>query len=298
MTEHDRPRGGGTGAGPGSPLTYGSYLKVPELLSLQKPLSSPPEHDEMLFIVIHQVYELWFRLMIHEIEAARVAAARGDARLCWRIFRRLIEIQRVLLQQISVLETMTPVDFARFRDRLNPASGFQSAQFRELEFLSGMKDPAMASHLKGSPESIRKLEARLSEEDLGDSLDAILRRAGFEIPVGGEKSNDAGSPPGWGSAHADGAARSRARLDALRAVYTDPARYTELYLLCEAMIEYDENFSLWRQHHILMVERMIGRKPGTGGTEGVGYLATTLGKRCFPELWEVRTLIGGGGYGA
>ncbi len=282
MSEQDRRAAGSPASG--SPLTYGSYLKVPELLSLQQPLSSPPEHDEMLFIVIHQVYELWFRLMIHEIEAARVAAAKGDARVCWRIFRRLIEIQRVLLQQISVLETMTPVDFARFRDHLNPASGFQSGQFRELEFLSGMKDPGMAAHLKGSPEGVRKLQSRLSEEDLRDSLDAMLRRAGFQIPVGGAKD--------------DGGARGRARLEALRSVYTDPATHSELYQLCEAMIEYDENFSLWRQHHILMVERMIGRKPGTGGTDGVGYLATTLGKRCFPELWEVRTLIGGTGYGS
>ncbi len=294
----DKDRSDGKTSGSGSPLTYGSYLKIPELLSLQKPLSSPAEHDEMLFIVIHQVYELWFRLMIHEIEAARVAAARGDARLCWRIFRRLIEIQRVLLQQISVLETMTPVDFARFRDHLNPASGFQSGQFRELEFLSGMKDPGIAARLKGSPEAVRKLLSRLSEEDLRDSLDAMLRRSGFTIPDGGTDTTQGGTGAGKGGAGGGGANdRGRARLDALKSVYTDPSRYPELYQLCEAMIEYDENFSLWRQHHILMVERMIGRKPGTGGTDGVGYLATTLGKRCFPELWEVRTLIGGSGYG-
>jgi tryptophan 2,3-dioxygenase len=267
-------------------LSYGSYLKVPELLALQQPLSSPAEHDELLFIVIHQVYELWFRQMIHEVEAVREAAKAGNSRRCGQIYRRLVEIQQVLLQQISVLETMTPVDFARFREHLNPASGFQSYQFRELEFMSGMKEPGLIRHLEHSPEAAKSLERRLAEPTLLDSLDDLLRQEGFTIP---ESGGNGATMEGAGPA-------SAARLDAIHAVYRMPADHFDLYLLCEAMIEYDENFSLWRQRHILMVERMIGNKRGTGGTEGVRYLATTLGKRCFPELWEVRTRIGGGSW--
>jgi len=267
------------GKGGAAPLTYGSYLKVPELLGLQRPLSSPAQHDEMLFIVIHQVYELWFRLMIHEIGAVRSSALAGKTRHCARLYRRLIEIQRVLLQHFSVLETMTPADFNRFREHLNPASGFQSYQFRELEWISGMKSQTGLDSLHISPEMRKSLEERLDEPDLGECYDMLLCKAGFDVPGGkGEET------------------RAK-RIEALEAIYSDADKHYDLYNLAEAMIEYDENFMLWRRHHILMVERMIGHKRGTGGTEGVGYLATTLGKRCFPELWEVRTLIGGD-YGA
>ena len=253
--------------------SYSAYLKIPELLSLQRPLSHPAEHDELLFIVIHQVYELWFKLMIHEIAAIGEAAAKGEIRKCARHYRRLIEIQRVLLQQISILETMTPVDFMRFRDHLNPASGFQSHQFREMEFLSGMKDATTLPHLKLTDEERARLERRLVEPDLRDAFDQVLRHEGFPIP-------------------------KVTRVEALKEIFSRPESHYDLYTLCEAMIEYDENFQLWRYHHVLMVERMIGHKMGTGGSAGVGYLATTLKKRCFPELWEVRThLGGGGGYG-
>jgi tryptophan 2,3-dioxygenase len=257
--------------------SYGAYLKIPELLSLQQPLSDPAEHDELLFIVIHQVYELWFKLMIHEIAAIGASSSKGEVRRCARHYRRLIEIQRVLLQQISILETMTPADFLRFRDHLNPASGFQSHQFREMEFLSGMKDATTLPHLKLTDEDRARLERRLTEPDLRDAFDRILRHAGFPIP---EPSVDA--------AH-------DARLAALERIFSLPEAHGDLFNLCEAMIEYDENFQLWRYHHVLMVERMIGHKLGTGGSSGVGYLATTLRKRCFPELWEVRTRLGGGG---
>jgi tryptophan 2,3-dioxygenase len=267
---------------PGEPVraeSYSHYLKVPELLQLQKRLSSPPEHDEMLFIVIHQVYELWFKLMIHEIGALMAASKAGDARRAARVYRRLIEIQRVLLQQIPILETMTPADFLRFRDHLNPASGFQSRQFRELEFLSGMKDTASLPFLSLTPEERANLEARLQEPDLRDAFDLLLRKAGFDVP--------------------EGAAAHDARVAALKTIYAEHEKHDPLYTLCESMIEYDENFQLWRHHHILMVERMIGNKRGTGGSEGVNYLATTLRKRCFPELWEVRTHLGdGSAYGA
>ncbi len=253
--------------------SYTSYLKIDELLGLQDCLSD--HHDEMLFIVIHQVYELWFREMIHEAEAILLALGEEKARHATRLYRRLIEIQRVLLQQIPVLETMTPSDFNAFRDRLNPASGFQSSQFRELEFLSGMKDPAYLA-LPGLGEAtLSRLKARLAGPTLGDAFDALLRARGFaftsDLPA--------------------------SRLAALKTIYDDHDAHDDLYQLCEAMIEYDENFQLWRYHHVRMVERMIGRKRGTGGSDGVAYLQGTLDKRCFPELWEVRTLLKGGDYG-
>jgi tryptophan 2,3-dioxygenase len=269
-------------------LSYGSYLKIPDLLSLQKPLSAPAEHDEMLFIIIHQVYELWFKQMIHEVGPLRAACMAGETRKAQRHYRRLIEIQRVLLQQISILETMTPADFLRFRNHLNPASGFQSRQFRELEFLSGMKDTTTLPYLNLTAEEKGTFERRLAEPDLRDAFDQLLRVSGFAIPELSAPAGTATSDPARAS-----------RLEALRQIFGDPATHYDLYNLCEAMIEYDENFQLWRYHHVLMVERMIGRKPGTGGTEGVAYLATTLKKRCFPELWEVRTLLGNGdAYGA
>ena len=262
--------------------SYTSYLKVPELLDLQQRLSDPPHHDEMLFIVIHQVFELWFREMIHECEEILRALPEGKVRRATRLYRRLIEIQRVLLQQIAVLETMTPSDFNEFRDLLNPASGFQSGQFRELEFLSGMKDDTFLKMPLLDAGTRARLQRRLDGDSLADALDALLRARGFALP--GAES---------------GAAELRAaRIAALRTIYDHHDDHDDLYQLAEAMIEYDENFQLWRYHHIRMVERMIGRKPGTGGSEGVGYLAKTLDKRCFPELWEVRThLSGGGAYG-
>jgi len=260
--------------------TYNDYLKIGELLELQQPLSAPAHHDEMLFIIIHQAFELWFREMLHEIDAVMADLKAGRVRRAIRLYRRLSEIQQVLLRQISVLETMTPSDFNQFRDLLNPASGFQSSQFRELEFASGMKDPVYLKLVSLDPTARASLQRRLDAPTLADALDQLLRDRGFPVPAAG----DGGLPA--------------ARVAALKTIYDRHDDHDDLFQLCEAMIEYDENFQLWRYHHIRMVERMIGRKPGTGGSEGVGYLARTLDKRCFPELWEVRThLSGGGAYG-
>jgi len=271
--------------------SYTDYLKVNDLLRLQDCLSD--HHDEMLFIVIHQVYELWFREMIHEAEAAMRVLEEGNVRRGTRLYRRMIEIQRVLLQQIAVLETMTPTEFNAFRDRLNPASGFQSAQFRELEFLSGMKDPAYLKMPGLDTATIARLKKRLAAPTLLDALDGVLRERGFPLPDG------AGAPGGAVDPAKSGAddALATARLAALKTIYDEHESHDDLYQLCEAMIEYDENFQLWRYHHVRMVERMIGRKKGTGGSDGVGYLQTTLDKRCFPALWEVRTHLKGGDYG-
>ena len=260
--------------------TYGNYLKVSELLSLQRTLSDPPQHDETLFIIIHQVYELWFKQMLHEVAAVAASLSEGDTKRATRLCRRLIEIQRVLIQQVSVLETMTPPDFMMFREHLNPASGFQSYQFRALEFRSGLKDPRYLSSHTHDPLATRMLEDALAAPSLRDLWEEHLRARGLAYPAIGETD----APEVRES-------KMKARMGALLAIYGDRGRLYDLYILAEALIEYDENFMLWRQHHILMVERMIGMKPGTGGSEGVGYLRTTLSRKCFPDLWEVRTHI-------
>ena len=265
--------------------SYADYLKVPELLALQRCLSEPPEHDETLFIVVHQVYELWFKLMLLEVDTIIGRMTAGDARQAARLFRRLHEIQQVLIRQVAVLETMAPQDFLRFRDHLKPASGFQSYQFRELEFASGLKDPRYLEAYREEPELGARLRARLEEPSLADAWEALLRRRGCDYPE---------LPPE--TPEQERLRRRSRRIEALLSIYADTDRHHDLYCLAEAMIQYDENLSLWRWHHVRMVERMIGMKQGTGGSEGVGYLQTTLGKRCFPELWELRTHLGDGGF--
>ena len=262
--------------------SYGSYLKIPELLGLQQTLSDPPHHDETLFIIIHQVYELWFKQMLHEVGVVVEALTAGDTRLATRLCRRLIEIQRVLLQQIPVLETMTPPDFMEFRELLNPASGFQSYQFRALEFRSGLKEPRYLTMHQADPEARETLSRALAAPSLRDAWEGLLRGRGLEYP-----------PLVEGASDAEAAETIDRRLGSLLEVYSDRKGLYDLYILAEALIEYDENFMLWRQHHVLMVERMIGMKAGTGGSEGVGYLRTTLARKCFPDLWAVRTRISG-----
>jgi tryptophan 2,3-dioxygenase len=252
-----------------APLTYGSYLQVPELLSLQQPLSDPPHHDELLFIVIHQVYELWFKLTLHELDASVAFLERDDLLKAGKAFRRINAIQRILETQVDVLETMTPQEFNAFRSGLNPASGFQSAQFREIEFRCGlpMHEDALR-HLDVTPPERANLERRLNEPTLYDALKGHLARRGFDVG-----SHDA-------------------LIRTFRTIYENEEAHYALYLLLEDLIEFDERVRLWRGRHVLMVERMIGMKPGTGGSLGVAYLQKTLQRQFFPELWEVRTVLG------
>jgi tryptophan 2,3-dioxygenase len=263
-------------------LTYGRYLQIGHLTGLQSLQSDPPQHDELLFIVIHQVYELWFKQLLHELDAI---GERLDADLplgAHRLLHRCVEIQRVLIAQITVLETMTPNDFLTFRDRLMPASGFQSAQFRELEFMCGRRNERhLASFEEGSPERAA-LERRLAEPTIGERFFAMLRRRGFELPADAEPGRNAGR----------GAEEQERRIDELTRIYLRPDDHYELYLLAEALVEFDASFHLWRLRHVLMVERMIGAKPGTGGSEGVEYLKTTLDRKFFPELWDLRSKLG------
>ncbi len=251
-------------------LSYGSYLKVNELLELQRPLSSPAHHDEMLFIIIHQVYELWFKQILHEVEAVMRDLDRDELLQVTKHFRRIHTIQRLLEQQIDILETMTPQEFNAFRDNLNPASGFQSIQFRELEFLCGVRRLDALKHIQTSDAQRSRLDRRLAEPSLYDNVKALLARRGFAAD-----SHDG-------------------LIDSCKTIYTHPRDNYDLYLLLEDLIEFDERFLLWRGRHIRMVERMIGAKKGTGGSLGAAYLATTLEHRFFPELWEVRSYLGKG----
>ncbi len=253
-------------------LSYGSYLKVDELLSLQRPLSQPAHHDEMLFIIIHQVYELWFKQLLHEIDGTMLAVDGGDLLRVSKQFRRVHAIQRLLEQQVDILETMTPQEFNQFRDHLNPASGFQSVQFRELEFACGLRRTEVLKRLDLDEAQRARLERRADSPSLYDRVKSLLRRRGFAVDSHKEL------------------------IETYLQIYRNEAQHYDLYLLLEDLIEFDERFVLWRGRHVRMVERMIGQRPGTGGSPGAAYLANTLQYRFFPELWEVRTYLGEGSY--
>ena len=266
-------------------LTYGEYLQVAELIALQQPQSSPPHHDELLFIVIHQTYELWFKQLLHELDAVianlQAATATPNSRdavyEAARLLRRCTEIMRVLVEQFTILETMLPTHFLAFRGALRPASGFQSEQFRELEFLCGLKDEKMLQHHKPSPEMREKLERRLREPSLRDVFfTAIGAMPEATTPANGEANDEA---------------RFHARAQAILALYQAERTYRDWIDVCERLTEFDELLVSWRLRHIQMVERTIGTRLGTGGSSGASYLKHTLDKKFFPELWEARTLL-------
>jgi tryptophan 2,3-dioxygenase len=263
---------------PESKLTYGSYLHVDQLIELQKLESDPPRHDEMLFIIIHQVYELWFKQLLHELDAIVAKLVAADPLHASRLLRRCIEIERVLIQQVLVLETMAPNDFLTFRDHLMPASGFQSAQFRCLEAVCGVRNPNTLKQFPEGSVARTALDQRWSSPTIIDALYDLMRSRGFDLPKGDDEATH------------DRRVRELARL------YQNPNESYDLYMLAEALVEFDELFTLWRLHHVQMVERMIGSKPGTGGSAGVGYLRTTLDRKFFPELWELRSHLGSSGY--
>lgn len=273
-------------------LTYQNYLQISSLLRLQKTLSKPTEHDELLFIVIHQAFELWFRLMLHEMEAVYRLMVSGDAREATRLLNRVLEIERLLLQQTRIIESMRPMDFLKFRTFLGTASGLQSLQFREIEFLSGLKDEKFLLPYKSFPQDTEKLKRRLDAPSLWDGFRSLLAREGFNIELTPDEE--------------ELSERERRSLilerevRAVTEVYSS-GKHLGLVELAEALITHDENFTLWRSLHAAMAERMIGQKPGTGQVDvkeitghlysGVGYLKTTQGKRFFPALWRARTAL-------
>lgn len=263
-----------------STLSYNKYLKVPDLIGLQECLSDPLHHDELLFITIHQAYELWFKQILHELDAAMVTMNEDRLAAAAQTMRRVVEIEKLLISQIHILETMTPINFLGFRDQLNPASGFQSMQFREIEFASGHKQENILNEFRADEFAYARLRKRFDTPSLGDGFFAALRARGFDAPENENIVDEDERKKRHGK-------RTRAVLEIL----THFEKRYEEFQLAEALVEHDEYFSLWRSHHIKMVERMVGTKRGTGGSEGVGYLRTTLDKRFFPELWEARTYL-------
>ena len=263
-----------------SPLSYNKYLKVPDLIGLQECLSDPLHHDELLFITIHQAYELWFKQILHELDAAMVTMNEDRLAAAAHTMRRVVEIEKLLITQIHILETMTPINFLGFRDQLNPASGFQSMQFREIEFASGHKQEEILNEFRADEFAYARLRKRFEAPSLGDGFFAALRGRGFDAPENENTLDEDERKKRYGK-------RTQAVLEILSHF---EKRYEE-FQLAEALLEHDEYFSLWRSHHIKMVERMVGTKRGTGGSEGVGYLRTTLDKRFFPEVWEARTYL-------
>ena len=245
-------------------LTYGGYLKIPELLSLQQLRSDPPVHDELLFIVVHQAYELWFKQLLFELEAARDAMMADRPERARHLLRRVHAIERVLIEHIEVLQTMTPQDFLEFRAILTPASGFQSAQFRELEFLSGLKDERFLQDLAASSEEHARMVRRLEEPTLWDAFCALMTSRGAPMPDDDEDVRR-------------------------RSLVVMAHERGELFAVSEGLLDHDEAVAQWRMLHVLMVEREIGARRGTGGSSGVAYLRSTLDKRFFPELWGLRS---------
>jgi tryptophan 2,3-dioxygenase len=251
----------------GGELSYGSYLRVPELLSLQSLLSDPAAHDELLFIVVHQAYELWFKVMLFELESVRDRLSGGDAAGARHSLSRIHAVERVMIEHIGVIETMTPQDFLVFRSNLAPGSGFQSVQFREIEAVSGLKEPGLAASMAPTEEERARLERRWAEPTVWDAFCALLESHGLRMPPDDE------------------AVRRESLLAMARS--DDPA----LFYLSEDLLTHDELFARWRYHHVLMVEREIGSKSGTGGSSGASYLRGTLDKRFYPELWALRSYL-------
>jgi tryptophan 2,3-dioxygenase len=246
-------------------MTYADYLELDTLLSAQRPLSHL--HDEMLFIVIHQTKELWLKQMLHELGLA-CALVRGDQFApAYKALSRISRIQAVMTLSWDVLATLTPVDYSAFRDVLGTSSGFQSAQFRELEFRLGLKDATYLQYHEGGSEGHVRLAAALEEPSLWDEANEALVRAGFDL-------KDRSSP---------------AIEAAWTAVYRDSERWFELYQLAEKLVDIDDALAGWRHKHVLTITRIIGHKRGTGGSAGAAYLESTLSKRAFPELWSLRT---------
>lgn len=257
------------------PVTYASYLKLDELLSLQQPRSPGPEHDELLFIIIHQVYELWFKELLHELDYLDRLLRQSDTPRALHTLKRVLTILKVLVAQIDILETMTPLEFLSFRDRLESGSGFQSFQFRELEFLLGVKNAAAVARYPEGSAPRRRLEARYAGPTLWDAFLAYLAKHEYRVPAA-LLERDVTRPP----------EPSREVQLVLISVYrSNPA----IASVCERFVDLDEGVMEWRYRHVKMVQRTIGTKPGTGGTSGAEYLTTTLNQPAFPDLWAIRT---------
>ena len=256
-------------------VTYASYLRLDDLLALQRPHEGAQEHDETLFVIIHQVYELWFKELLHELDYLMRLLRSDDAPQALHTLKRILTILKVLVAQIDILETMTPLGFLAFRDRLDTGSGFQSFQFRELECVLGVKAPQAAERYPAGSEHRRRVERRLGEPGLWDAFLVFLRQHGYAVPPA-LLARDVTRP----------VERSPELQQILIQAYrSDPG----VTAVCERLVDLDEGFMEWRYRHVKMVQRTIGTRRGTGGSAGAEYLMRTLNQPAFPDLWEIRT---------
>ena len=281
---HERPLEAGIETDLAGRMTYGGYLQLDRLLSAQSPISQPQHHDELLFILQHQVSELWMKLLVHELRAALVCLRADDLGPTQKIFARCKAVLRQLTHMWSVLETLTPSEYMEFREILGPSSGFQSAQYRTIEFLLGNKQPAMLDVFAHDPAAQAVLREALQAPSLYDEVLAYLSRRGHAVPAAlleRDWSQPRGSAPGL--------------LPVFMRIYEDTDAFWDEYHLCEDLVDLESEFQLWRFRHMRTVMRIIGFRRGTGGSSGVGFLKRALDLSFFPELFEVRTVIGGGG---
>lgn len=259
-------------------ITYGEYLGLKDLLGCQRPLTG--EHDELLFVILHQTMELWMKQTLHEIAAAQSEIRAGNLVPAYKNLARVSRIQAVMTQTWDILSTMTPADYLNFREALGTSSGFQSAQFRTLEYRLGIKDPMFLRFQPEGSDERRAMEDAFAAPTLYDDVLAQLAKAGFDIPKD-VYERPAGTPY----------AESEAVEAAWLIVYRDVEKYWPFYQLAEKLIDLDDALLVWRHKHVVTVERIIGRKRGTGGTDGVSYLQQTLTRRAFPEIWSLRTKL-------
>ncbi|MCQ1994458.1 tryptophan 2,3-dioxygenase [Arthrobacter sp. zg-Y1171] len=262
-------------------MSYGSYLALDELLSAQHPVSSPEHHDEMLFIIQHQTSELWLKLVLHELLAVRARLAADDLRSAMKGIARIKHIQRSLTEQWSVLATLTPSEYAEFRDDLGASSGFQSYQYRAVEFLLGNKNEAMIAVFAADPAAQELLSGLLSETSIYDEFIRYLARRGYAV-----------APELLDRDVTQAHVYDESLLAVYKYVYENAAGNWDVYEACEELVDLEDNFQLWRFRHLKTVERTIGMKRGTGGSSGAGFLRRALELTFFPELYAVRTEIG------
>jgi tryptophan 2,3-dioxygenase len=265
---------------PNAAVTYSSYLNIDELLSLQRPRSTGPtgpEHDEMLFIVIHQVYELWFKELLHEFDRVRRLLEDDEPHRAQHTLKRILTILKVMVAQLDILETMTPLEFLTFRERLDAASGFQSDQFRQIEFVLGVKSTAAVQRFPDGSRARVELERRYHEPTLWDAFLRYLSREGYPVPES--------------HLHRDVIAQVEPSPEIQQTLVTLYRRDTKNAELCERLVDLDEGIQEWRYRHVKMVERTIGAKRGTGGSSGATYLRETIGRPLFPDLWEIRSQL-------
>jgi tryptophan 2,3-dioxygenase len=281
MTDNQRDLEAGIELDLSGRMTYGGYLRLDQLLSAQQPVTDPPHHDEMLFIVMHQVAELWMKLAIHELKAAIAHLRIDDVNECLKILARVKHVQRQLFEQWAVLETLTPSEYLEFRDALGSSSGFQSLQYRMIEFMLGNKNAQMLKVFDYDPAAQAQLREVLEAPGLYDEFLRYLARHGHDVPATRLERD-------WTEAYQ----RHEGLLPVFKRIYEQRAAFWPEYHMCEQLVDVEESFQLWRFRHMKTVERIIGHRRGTGGSSGVAFLRKALELEFFPELLDVRTILG------